>query len=192
MKTVYAHVEVVQQQSGWDLLDISTVLIAGFALAVSIVSAGFNIWSWHRQGPRPHTSIQKLHDKALWLSVSNIGRMPAKVEPIIVSDEKAFDWCRLPIPDFSFSDDGHQKIMNPGDYIAGAVPLKEFAIVMHDNKRKLKDVRVVIRFAGRDLRIKIPRKIRRQIFGNIRNEIWDVCEHRQKQRRPHHPPCKQY
>ena len=183
-------VEIVDRPTGWDFNNVSTLIIAGLALVVSVISAGFNIWSWRKQGAVAQTSIELLHEDALWLSVSNIGRLPARVEPIIVSDAQTYDWCRLPIQDFSFSDKGFEKIMEPGEYLAGSVPLQEFAIIMHDQNRKLKDIKIAIRFAGKNLRIGIPRRIRKKIIHRIREEAWEICQLRQSQSRRHKPCLK--
>lgn len=166
-------VEIVKQPpSGWEAKDVAGLLIAGLSLLVSGVAFWFSLKSWKMQGPVLKIRFQEFDPQyGVWLSMSNVGRETGLLESVIVSYTKGYDWCRLPVKDFSFAGEpNHCKMLVPGEYISGQVPIREFAIAMEDSNLPLKSVGIRVRFAGQELNIKLPRKERRAIEPYVEEE----------------------
>lgn len=166
-------VEIVKQpSSGWEAKDIAGSLIAGLSLLVSCVAFWFSLKSWRMQGPVIKIRFQEFEaHTGVWLSMSNVGREPGLLESVVVSYTKEYDWCRVPVSDFTFSDEpNHRKLLAPGEYISGVVPIGEFAAAMEDSGLPLKSVGTQVRFAGQELNVKLPRKLRRAIEPYVEAE----------------------
>lgn len=166
-------VEIVKQpSSGWEAKDVSGSLIAGLSLLVSCVAFWFSLKSWRMQGPVIKIRFQEYVPRfGVWLSMSNVGRETGLLENVAVGYTKEYDWCRLPVSDFCFWDEpNRRKLLAPGEYISGVVPIREFAAAMEDSGLPLKSVGIQIRFAGQELNVKLPRKERRAIEPYVEAE----------------------
>lgn len=176
-------VEIVKQpSSGWEAKDVAGSLIAGLSLLVSCVAFWFSLKSWRMQGPVIKIRFQEFDPQfGVWLSMSNVGRETGLLERVAVSYTKEYDWCRLPVEDFSFFDEpNHRKLLAPGEYISGEVPNREFAAAMEDSGVPLKSVVIQVRFAGQELNVKLPRKERRAIEPYVEAERKRIRDIRMK------------
>lgn len=167
-------VEIVKQpSSGWEPKDIAGSILTVLSLGVSIMAFWFSLKSWRMQGPVAKIRFLDFEPEfGVWLSIANVGRETGLLEPVVVSHSKGYDWCRLPIEDFSFVDEPkHRKMLVPGEYIAGLVPIREFAIAMRDSKLPLKKIGIRAWFAGKGLNLKVPRKFRQKMEPYVLAEV---------------------
>lgn len=159
-------VEIVRQpESGWSATEVFTLAFAALSLLVSMGALAFSFKSWKMQGPVAKIRISE-YDPSLgvWVSIVNVGRETGLLEPVQINGANGYDWCVLPVSDFSFCDQPNQcKMLQPGEYISGSIDNQDFARVLLNSDAELKDIGVRARFAGRELNVKVPRKIRREM-----------------------------
>ena len=176
-------VEIIKQpSSGWEAKDVTASIISGLSSVVSIVAVYFSLKSWKMQGPVAKIRFQEYSPElGTWLSISNVGRETGLLEKICVSAAKEYDWCVLAINDFSFADEPDNcKMLAPGEFISGEIPIRDFALAMEDSDSPLRKIGIQVRFAGEERKIKLPRKVRKKLKPYVLKDRQEVKKIRAK------------
>lgn len=172
-------VEIVNPQpESWTGPVVLTLAIAGAALVVSLISAGFNVWSWKAQGVNGHLKVfpdigeDASGETSICLVLTNTGRMPLPVMLLGMGKK----WCpfdrRAPFkllegygefPSLYDHEDGPRPKIEPAEDMSGMVGVEEILEFCKEHRLTLHQVEFTVTTSVKDFRARIPRAVRKTI-----------------------------
>lgn len=166
------------QPETWSAPTVATLIIAGFALLVSLVSAAFNIWSWKAQGINGHLEAFETpgldHEGklSLYLILTNTGRMPLPVM-VLGMRRKQYPWSKSPLlevfngrgdfPSIEKLASGPRPRIEPAEDMTAAISMADILEICKKNNFPLRQVEFVATTSVKDFRTRMSREARKHI-----------------------------
>lgn len=166
------------QPETWSAPTVATLIIAGFALLVSLGSAAFNIWSWKAQGLDGHLKVfpemseDADGDMSIFVVLTNTGRMPLPVM-LLGMGRKWYPFHRTApfeilegygeFPSLYDHEDGPRPKIEPFEDMSGPVSVSEILKFCQNNNLSLRQIQFVVTTSVKDFYARIPRPLRMEI-----------------------------